>query len=102
MNLEQMRQKLLASARAHPPDDHVPYAFEKRIMASLTAKPALDLGALWARALWRAAAPCVAVSLLLLAVSAFVGTQTSSSNEENPLDLEETMLAVIDQSEEVW
>jgi hypothetical protein len=102
MNLEPLRQKLLSAARANPPDDHVPYAFEKRVMAHLAGKPALDLGALWARALWRAAAPCVAVSLLLLGVSSFVGTETSSGADEAAPDLEETMLAVIDQSEEVW
>jgi hypothetical protein len=102
MNLEALRQKLLAAARANPPDERVPYAFEKRVMAHLTSKPALDLGALWARAMWRAAAPCVAVSLLLLGVSSFVNTETSSAGEEGSPDLEETMLAVIDQSEEVW
>jgi hypothetical protein len=102
MNLESLRQKLLAAARACPPDDHVPYAFEKRIMAHLESKPALDFGALWARALWRAAAPCVAVSLLLLGALSFVGSETSSMGDESSPDLEETMLAVIDQSEDVW
>jgi len=102
MNLEPLRQKLLSAACANPPDNRVPYAFEKRIMARLATKPAMDLGALWARALWRGAAPCVAVSLLLLGISSFVGTDTSSANEERSPDLEETMLAVIDQSEEVW
>lgn len=102
MNFDHLSQKLLSAARANPPDDRVPYAFEKRVMAHLGAKPALDLGALWARALWRAAAPCVAVSLLLLGVSSFVGSETSSANDEASPDLEETMLAVIDQSEEVW
>ena len=101
VNLEQLRQKLLKTAQANPPDGHVPYAFEKRVLALLATKTVPDLGALWARALWRAAAPCVAVSLLLLGVSSFVGTDLSSG-EEVSLDFEETMLAVIDQSEEVW
>ena len=102
MDLDLLRQKLLATARANPPADHVPYAFEKRVLAHLTVKPVLDLSALWARALWRAAAPCVAVSLLLLGVSSFIGTDASSASDEVSPDLEETMLAVIDQSEEVW
>lgn len=102
MNLEPLRQKLLSAARANPPHDRVPYAFEKRVLAHLSARPALDLSALWARAMWRAAAPCVAVSLLLLGVSSFVGSETSSASDEGSPDLEETMLAVIDQSEEVW
>lgn len=102
MNLENLRHKLLAAARNHPPEDRVPYAFEKRVMAYLAARPAMDIGALWARALWRAAAPCVAVSLLLLCVTPFVGSDTSTANDGTPPDLEETMLAVIDQSEETW
>ena len=101
MNLERLRLKLLATARANPSGNHVPYAFEKRVLAHLAVRPVLDLSALWARALWRAAAPCVAVSLLLLGVSSFVSTETSSASDDSP-DLEETMLAVIDQSEEVW
>ena len=31
MNLEPLQKKLLAAARAHPPSDRVPYAFEQRI-----------------------------------------------------------------------
>ena len=64
MNLETLRQQLLFIAHAHPPTDRVPYAFEKRILARLAQSPVLDLSALWARALWRAAAPCVALTLL--------------------------------------
>ena len=65
MNTEELKKKLLAAARANPPGDHVPLAFEKRILANLAAKPVADLAALWARALWRAAVPCVAVTVLL-------------------------------------
>nr|MBP9901087.1 hypothetical protein [Verrucomicrobiota bacterium] len=65
MNLEPLQQKLLAAARAHPPADRVPYAFEQRIRANLSTLPPVDLAALWARALWRAAVTCVAVTLLL-------------------------------------
>ena len=102
MDLEQLRQTLLATARANRPEDHVPYAFEKRVMAHLEMKPAMELGALWARALWRAAAPCVAVSLVLLGISFFVSADATLVSDEGSPDLEETMLAVIDQSEETW
>lgn len=100
MNLEQLRLKLLATARANPTEDHVPYAFEKRVMAHLKTKPAMDISALWARALWRAAAPCVAISLLLGAWSFF--TANDAASESLSQDFEQTMLAVIDQSEETW
>ena len=104
MNLEQLQQKLLAAARAHPPGDHVPYAFEKRILACLTAKSAPDHWALWARALWRAAAPCVALTLLF-GVWAWVSPNGGSGtdSEEFSQHFEQTMLAAVENdAEEVW
>ena len=38
MNLAELERKLIAAARANPPSDRVPYAFEKRIMARLAAR----------------------------------------------------------------
>src|SRR6185503_9053708 len=100
------QQKLLSAARAHPPSDHVPYAFEKRVLARLIAPPALDHWASWARALWRAAAPCVALTLLF-GVWSFVAT-----NNANPSGMadggdfsqhfEQTMLAAVDDVEDAW
>ena len=107
MNLESLRQKLLAAARANPPRDHVPYAFEKRILARLKEKPALDLAALWARALWRAAAPCVAITLLLGAWSQIsvdpAATGLIAEDQDLAQHFEQTMLAAVDDStEESW
>lgn len=108
MNLETLRQKLLATARANPPADRVPYAFEKRIMARLAEQPALDLAALWARALLRAAAPCVAV-MLLLGVWSFIGAQNNfgatspAGSEDFAQHFEQTMLAAVEEPvEETW
>jgi len=101
MDLEELRQKLLATARGNPPEEHVPYAFERRVMANLSAKPALDFRALWARAMWRAAAPCVGLSLLLGAWSLFTANDTTAS-ESLSQDFEQAMLAVVDQTEETW
>ena len=58
MNIVELQRKLIAVARANPPGDRVPYAFEKRVMACLAARRALDRGAFWVRALWRGAAAC--------------------------------------------
>ena len=58
MNLAELERKLIAAARANPPGDQVPYAFEKRILAHLATRPVADGWELWARALWRAAALC--------------------------------------------
>jgi hypothetical protein len=108
MNLETLRQKLLAAARANPPAARVPLAFEKRIMARLADRPVLDFATLWARALWRAAAPCVTL-MLLLGVWAFVGAQNHPSvtsltdGDDFAQHFERTMLAAVEEPvEEIW
>jgi hypothetical protein len=104
MNLAQLEQKLIAAARANPPSDRVPYAFEKRVMAGLAARPVVDDWALWARALWRAAAPCVAIMLLLGAWSLFLSHRSASANDLSQ-ELEKTLLAAVDQdqpSDSAW
>ena len=101
MNLDQLYNKLLTAARAHPPRDHVPYAFEKRIMARLAALPALDPWTLWGRVLWRAAAPCVAIMCLTLMWSAFVGG-ISGFDEPLASALDNTVLAPLAQLHEIW
>jgi hypothetical protein len=97
MNLAELERKLIAAARAHPPSDRVPYAFEKRILARLAARPLADGWELWGRALWRAAAPCVAIALLLGAWSFF--SQSSAPANDLSQDLEQTLLAAVDQDQ---
>ncbi|MFM2294556.1 MAG: hypothetical protein RLZZ350_969 [Verrucomicrobiota bacterium] len=108
MKTEQLQHKLLAAARAHAPSDRVPYAFEKRIMAHLAALPVPDAFTLWAAALLRSAGVVAAFVLLLGAVSYFtvsepaaaVATATpSSSNEELSVQLESTLLAAVDSTD---
>ena len=98
MNLAKLEQKLVAAARANPPSDRVPYAFEKRIMAHLATRPLADGWELWGRALWRAAAPCVAIMLLLGAWSFFT-PQASAPTNDLSQDLERTLLAAVDQDQ---
>ena len=98
MNLAELEQKLVAAARANPPSDRVPYAFEKRIMAHLATRPVADDWALWARALWRAAAPCVAIMLLLGAWSLFLPHSSTSATDLSQ-QLEQTLLAAVDQEQ---
>lgn len=64
MELEQLKQKLIAAARANPPDDQVPYGFEKRVLARLSQAGVPDIWILWSKALWRAAIPCVMLVIL--------------------------------------
>jgi hypothetical protein len=100
MNLAKLEQKLVAAARANPPSDWVPYAFEKRIMARLAARPVVDDWALWARALWRAAAPCAAIMLLLGVWSFFAPPSNAPANDLSQ-QLEQTLLAVVDQEQPI-
>ena len=97
MNLADLERKLIAAARANPPSDRVPYAFEKRILARLAARPIADGWELWGRALLRAAAPCVAIMLLLGAWSFFASGNVPANDLSQ--DLEQTLLAAVDQDQ---
>ena len=101
MNMAELQKKLFAAARANPPSDNVPYAFEERIMARLAAKPAFDILATWNRTLWQAAAPCVAVMLLLGAWTRFA-QRADSSRETLAADLESSLYLPFDNSAETW
>ena len=94
MDLDTLQRKLLAAARANPPDDRVPYAFEKRIAALAASRPLADAGHDLARGLWRAAVSCVGIMVLLCAWSFFepAGLDSGLANESS-LDLESTVLA---------
>ena len=64
MNEKKLHGKLMAAARRHPPREAVPYAFEKRIVSHLSARPAPNVWGLWCRPLWQAALSCVAITVL--------------------------------------
>jgi hypothetical protein len=96
MNLDELQRKLIAAARTKAPDDRVPLAFAKRIMARLSARPALDEWALWSRALWRSAATCAGIMLLLSAWS-FLAPNGAASANDLAQDFENTLLAAVDQ-----
>ena len=97
MNLAELQRKLVAAARANAPGDGVPYAFEKRIMALLPSRAATNNLVLWVHGLWRAAASCAAITLLLgawvfLSPASGVNASDLSQNFEN------TLLAAVDQN----
>lgn len=104
MDLAELERRLLAAARTQHPDDRVPYAFEKRVMAHLSGKALPDRFAFWAAGLWRAAASCVAIMVLLSAWSFFTpagGSQTGDLSQE----FEKAVLAATDQdtpAETTW
>ena len=65
MNLATLHQKLIAAARANPPSEKVPYAFEQRILAHIRSVPAPDVWGEWAVSLWRSSVPCILVMIAL-------------------------------------
>ncbi len=100
MKIVELKNKLMTAARLDQPSDHVPYAFEKRIMARLEALKKVDSWSLWGHALWRAAAPCVALTV-------FLGLWTFHSTNSRPAemmsaDLEKTVLAPLDSMGDNW
>jgi hypothetical protein len=101
MNLNELQNKLLAAARVQPQSDRVPYAFEKRVMARLASTPNLDPLAWWARALWRGAAACVAVSLLLSIWSVLPLRQDRAQGSFSE-ELADTILAATPETDNTW
>ena len=98
-NWPSLHRKLIAAARANPPGDQVPYAFEKRVRALLAArKPAEDL-VRWVRGFWRAAASCVAIALLL-GTWAFFNPAAATHPDDLSQNFENTLLASVDQSDQ--
>jgi hypothetical protein len=101
MNPSELHRKLIELARVHPPSDRVPFAFEKRVMALLAARPRVDHVALWAHALWRGAGVCVAFVLLFSAVTLLLPSKKAANDLSQ--DFEKTMLSAVDQDgDSVW
>lgn len=104
MNITELHKKLIAAARSHPPAESVPYAFEKRVMAHLPGKKIADFWAVWAAGLWRAAVPCVALTLLLSAWT-FFGADSGAPSNDLSQEFDNTVLsaAVPDQASDlIW
>jgi hypothetical protein len=98
MNPAELHQKLITAARLRSPDDRVPYAFEKRIMAQLAARTGAEPWLLWTRGLWRAAGACVAVAVVFGAISLFSPVSTDNGNDLSQ-DFANTLLASVDQGD---
>jgi hypothetical protein len=98
MNLAELHKKLIGAASADAPDDHVPYAFETRVMALLASRAVVDNLELWVRGLWRAAVSCVAISLLLGAWSFLVPSRPANANDLSQ-NFVTTLLASVDPSD---
>jgi hypothetical protein len=97
-NIAELQRKLTAAARLQTPDDRVPYAFEKRIMALIAGRVVVSGRILWARGLWRAAVSCVALAAVCGAVLFFTPATADTGNDLSQ-DFENTLLASVDQAD---
>jgi hypothetical protein len=98
MKLVKLQKKLIAAARLAPPNDHVPYAFEKRIMALIAGRAVADKWVSWASGLWRAAASCVAIAVVCGTVALFA-PEAGDNGIDLSQDFENTLLASMDQAD---
>jgi hypothetical protein len=101
MRIDELQNKLLLAARALPVSDHVPYAFEKRILAALNSQAPLDIWAFWSRLLWRAAAPCVGI-MLVLGVWTVVASSSGTASASLAADLDRTVWGPLIAINESW
>ena len=95
--VDRLERKLIAAARLIRPEQRVPYGFERRILSLLGSRATVDPWQAWNRVLWRAAALCVAITMLS-GVWAYWDTRTNSE----PMDLEHAVLAAVDHPGDVW
>ena len=83
-------EEFVKLARQMPADERVPYAFEKRVIANLEPTVADPLTH-WAKGLWRAVAPCLAIMGVTAAVCfSQAGEPPAATNLE--IDLENAVL----------
>jgi hypothetical protein len=98
MNLGELQKKLIAAARLQAPDERVPYAFEKRIMALIADRAVADRWAVWTRGLWRAAISCATVALFCAALSLLLPHPKENGGDLSQ-DFENTLLASAEQAD---
>jgi hypothetical protein len=102
MKLNELHAKLIAAARKHPPSQQVPYAFEKRILSRLSARPAPNVWALWCRPLWQAALSCVAITALC-GLWAYRHVPSTDATDNFSQDFEAAVFAPIGEHvEDAW
>jgi hypothetical protein len=92
MNLNKLHDKLIAAAKNNLPSEHVPYAFEKRIMNRLGSVTPQNHWALWAGPLWRGAVSCIAITVLC-GVWAIASSHKADSQESFAQSFESAVYA---------
>ena len=99
MNLAELQNKLTAAARLQPPDERVPYAFEKRVTALIRERATVRVADFWARGLWRATLPCLALMILCGAWVFYSPVTNAAGTADLSQSFENTLLASVDSSD---
>lgn len=94
MKLLDLQNKLIAAGKLETPSDRVPYAFQKRVMAQVLARP-ISAAAMWADALWRSAGACLAIVAVIAAVAAYSDHSAPPPTPDLALEFEKTMMAAL-------
>ncbi len=90
----------MAAGRNCRPSDHVPYGFEKRVMARLAdARPESLYD--WSRALWRGAMACAAAAALLSGWAVFATDGPRSATHLSEV-LDSTVFVMAEQMDDSW
>ena len=100
MKLNDLEKKLVSAARKNVPSDHVPFSFEKRVMARLNEGSQNEESTSWVRALWWSAGACAAIALAVGVWSFVPANQDDVASFSR--DLEETILASAEDGEFNW
>ena len=100
MKLNDLEKRLVSAARKDVPSDHVPFSFEKRMMARLNESPQAEDSTSWVRALWWSAGACAAIALAVSVWSFVPANQDEVAGFSQ--DLEETILASAEDGEFNW
>ncbi len=95
MNLETLQTKLVSAAKANPPSSNVPHFFEKRVMAHIRTQAPVNIWAVWAQPLWRAAFSCIVITMLC-GIWSMADLNTSDSTDLSQ-DLETAVYAGLNQ-----
>ncbi len=93
-------EKLLCVARANPPNDRVPYAFEQRILARLQSGAIPDVWGLWEQVFWRSLPAFLGITLMLGAVT--YTTQATWDSNSLQDDLESALYAEVESTGDRW
>jgi hypothetical protein len=93
MCFAELRRNLIAAIRLNLRGGQAHCAVDKRIIGLIAARSLADCWLFWTRGVWRAAASCVAVTLIRGGVSSMLTPASSDVGDDLPAHFENTLHA---------